>query len=521
MKHRDSVKAAALKAAATAATKASGELSRRELLKLAELYGFSESTARRISAQGNELRIPTARAHAPIRDGNPLLLALAAGGGVRRRAWEVARTEHGYEKSYRTFLRDLERLDPAVVQGVIGGYSQVIENRIYTSMPALHRNSRWHIDSTKADIFVHVPRGTSSYRPWITLIVDASTDIWMTILVTDNQPNTESITRAIAQAACGGDQASDSKDWIGGLPQQLVFDNGREHLNRAVLEGCLRLGIVATPTTPYSPWENGRVERAHRTVGEFLATLPGSPRGGHDRSKKSLYGPMPHRNGGHHAETSPTGSLSLDQLQVMLEAFRQQRNQRSVDNKPSPIERWRSDTTELFEVPQALLLAHLAQADRPRTVNKAGIAFRNINYVAQCLAPYRRKRLMVRYLPSVTEWIEVFDGTKYVGRAYRADQLPSTERNRILLQRARQDKQLRLIQGEEKRRRRHLTKAEDSGWPNPHEDELSNDPTAKTEPPLPPITYSKAQRLPNSKLSQFLKDRTGLDLPFPQDEAQR
>lgn len=56
-----------------------------------------------------------------------------------------------------------------------------------------------------------------------------------------------------------------------GLPKNLVTDCGTEFLSKVFIEVCHLLKIKQTSTTPYHPQSNGRLERSHRTLGEYLS----------------------------------------------------------------------------------------------------------------------------------------------------------------------------------------------------------------------------------------------------------
>lgn len=69
---------------------------------------------------------------------------------------------------------------------------------------------------------------------------------------------------------------------MGGVPQLIRFDGGRDFLAHAVKRAAGELGRAALPAAPYSPHHKGKVERLHRTIGEgLISTLPhytGGPR---------------------------------------------------------------------------------------------------------------------------------------------------------------------------------------------------------------------------------------------------
>ena len=55
-----------------------------------------------------------------------------------------------------------------------------------------------------------------------------------------------------------------------GAPQRLHSDQGREFESQLFREVCEMWGIDKTRTTPYSPWSDGMVERANRSIQQML-----------------------------------------------------------------------------------------------------------------------------------------------------------------------------------------------------------------------------------------------------------
>jgi len=53
------------------------------------------------------------------------------------------------------------------------------------------------------------------------------------------------------------------------LPQNLISDQGTEFLDKIFAETCKLLGIKRIHTSPYYLQVNGKLERSHRTLGEY------------------------------------------------------------------------------------------------------------------------------------------------------------------------------------------------------------------------------------------------------------
>ena len=471
--------AEAIRAAVNLHRRPDGTFHRDGLRELAHAYNVSERTVRRLAA---DVPMPST---VPQREADPtsvdaarqtaaagcsrqsLLLSLTVGAGNMKVAHQYAQRTFGYRKVYRSFIRDVERLDPTLVSAARHGYKGLVEDRIYLTNAIPHRNHTWFIDHTMADIEVLPDRGTTPFRPWLTVIVDGATGMYMAIEAWEGHLNTERFTAAITRAAVGEAVNRGEQPVVGGLPNVLVCDNAKEHLAHAVEEGSVRLGIVVSPTTPYHSWENGRVERAHGAIAEsFLSTLPGYKKGGVQADGTPRFAPRAGRKDNPASQDRyPTPLLKMSQFQALLEEWRVARNATVKDSKGlTSMDKWLADPTPLLHIDHDLMLANLTVTARPHTVHKSGIRFKNRDYICTELAPYRKKLVNVRYLASVTDWIEVFDGTTYIGRAWLADHLSDVERSRILLNRARVEKQYRKVEQQARQHRTHLAHAINEGW---------------------------------------------------------
>jgi len=109
------------------------------------------------------------------------------------------------------------------------------------------------------------------------------------------------------------------------------------------------------------------------------------------------------------------------------------------------------------------MLAHMARAGKKHTVNKAGIRFNGVDYVSNEIARFRRQKVDVRFFPNETDWIEVFDGHTYIGRAYRSDSLSEETRNQIMMQRANALQTIRNTDAEARRWKNHVAHAINEG----------------------------------------------------------
>lgn len=447
-----------------------GTFPRKALQAVADAYRHPLSTVRRwVSEAGLEPSAAPASIYDVVAEslaehieaegldqGHALLATLAATAGNMKSAHRLAKSVLGYDKGYRSFVRDIGKQDPALVASARGGFAAMTSKWIYMKNRIPHRNHTWYLDHTQADIEVLPDRGHQKFRPWCTVLVDGCTGMWMAAILWPDHVNAERVAMGIARAAAG-DSEDDGPPRVGGLPTNIVFDNAAEHLSDAVLEGCVRLGIAASPITPYRSWENGKVETAHGHLAEgLLSMLPGYTKGGTNEKKRPRL-----------VREKPVGKdgrpnlLTFTSLQALVEEYRLERNRTVLDRHGrTPQERWDDDQTPLYFMKHEVVLANMAKSDRLHVVNKAGIRFRNRDYIAACLAPHARTQVQVRHMPTVTAWIETFTPEgKYIGRAHLADTLSAEEREKIILQRARTQKAARRIEALGLQHRDHMAHA--------------------------------------------------------------
>lgn len=426
-----------------------GHISNAAVALIAGAFDIGPSTARRWLAKG----APKPRGGgftATLED----YAAVAAHLSIKG-AWS-ARCAEGIGVSYRTFVRALiERGDPVLLGWARDGGNGATHSRLYLPQVVPNRNHTWETDHSELPVWVTLPRSTRRVKPWITVIEDGKTRFFLALVLTAARPNTETVCAAVVEAAVGwhyphptDPEAPDV--FVGGLPQRLVYDNGAEFLGETSTNGMVILGVVAEPTQTYSGNEKGKVERAIGTIKrEVCAELPGYTDGGTDHRNRSRYG----------SENSPH-VLTFDQLADRLGNYRfgynAERSHSGLGGR-TPLQAWTDDSTELRLVDEASVRLALLKEDTPRTVHKSGIRFRNNDYSAAELAKYRGRKVVVRYLPNTTTWIEAFDlDGRHVCRAYAVESMGSDLRERFYAARGRQTAQVRAVQAKAADRRAHL-----------------------------------------------------------------
>ncbi|MDP9371851.1 MAG: Mu transposase C-terminal domain-containing protein [Chloroflexota bacterium] len=252
--------------------------------------------------------------------------------------------------------------------------------------------------------------------------------------------------------------------WVGGLGDQLVCDNASEHLPQAITEGCVRLGVLMSPTMPYSPWQNGKAERVLGLLNQQVcARLPGTTRGGTAPNGLRRFAP--------HARDlvlREAPVVSLDVLVQLVEAWRRERNLTATLNRLggwTPVQAWAADPTPLQEIePEVLRQAMLRYDGRPLTINGDGVHFRNRVYLAAGMVGRRGHKVRIRYLDQNRSFVEVYDlDGNHLFRAHDRDRMPQEEANAFVGARGAQEREARHITADLQAHRRHLAEHLASG----------------------------------------------------------
>ena len=125
----------------------------------------------------------------------------------------------------------------------------------------------------------------------------------------------------------------------------------------------------------------------------------------------------------------------------------------------TPLHSWAADANQLRRATPEQLMPAMLTANKVRTVNKNGIRFEGVDYVAAELNRLVRRKVTVRHLPNMELerlFIEVFDGDEWVCTAYPSHTLTPAQRVALLAERRRQYEQLQEAQKDGARRRRAI-----------------------------------------------------------------
>lgn len=290
-------------------------------------------------------------------------------------AYEALKAAGRIDCGYSTFARAMrQRVDAAILASSLDGHRGLLNNRVGRRFTAPHRMHTLHTDSTKGDIWVRHPdhRVKMPIRPWITVTVCGSTSMVTAITPWAHNPNTESVMATFVESSSGswyGDT------FVGGLPAQIVFDNGAENL-AATRDAALRLGVMISPTAPYSPNQNGKAERVFGLLNQYLLhKLPGTNRGGTNRDRTPRFVAKMAK------DIKPDEILAWDAFVLLLEAFKIHLNTKVVkSNGLTRLQDWEADPTDLRLIDPETLRTEMLRADKMHVVNGDGIHHRGRIY---------------------------------------------------------------------------------------------------------------------------------------------
>lgn len=356
---------------------------------------------------------------------HPQVLSTLAGTSTLKAAWQQLQAHAGIQvPGYPAFTRTMKKKTGSALYATVtrrGGREGFIKNSLFLTYTAPHRNAVWQADAQEIPVDVTTETGVRRVKPWQTTFIDDATRVVVATVITATQPRAEDVVAAIA-AGVRGQQLPDGTR-IGGLPETIRWDNGKEFLNEAAMAACARLGISPQACTPYTPWQKGKIERWHlSSQAECYDRLPGATHG-----PKTFTGQQPWRN-------TLGQVLTLQTLTAHALSWVQEYNNDRVHDALgcTPAAKWAQDTTPLVFVGPAVLHQFSLAAPRPRTVNRDGISVGGIKYLASELGSIVRRKVEVRVLPHDTSVIAVFYDGKYLCEAYPAAELGPDERRRIL-----------------------------------------------------------------------------------------
>lgn len=354
--------------------------------------------------------------------------------------WSLLTQKGIVDVSYPTFMRAIQRTDPARVAGALEGYQGLVRNRQYLRRVAPHRNHTLHADHTDADVWVIADhRSSTPIRPGLTVTTDGYSGLIHAFLW-PTRPTGEMVAAALIETAAKHDYHGIT---LGGVPEQLVVDNGGENLAGVVTDAAKSLGWIISPSAPYSSWMNGKAERAVQLVNDRLsARAPGYLHGGATRERQRRFVANLRK------DADPERMWSMATLQAALTEVVDEINTTIRVERlggMTRLEAYAADPTEQRFVSEAELRdAMLTPSKHTYMVTKSGIQFAKAHYVLP--GAHVGKRYRIRHPPAGRDFIEVFTkDDEYVGRAWRVDRLSEQEHRAFMDARSEVERENRAI----------------------------------------------------------------------------
>lgn len=191
-------------------------------------------------------------------------------GQIRRASGNLAKAhrDSAFGKSLSTYRRAFKDLEPAIQKGLKGGAKAAKSRQHYLHFEVRHRNDRWEIDHGLAPIWVRHPETGRLVRPWLTIIVDCYSGVyvgWAFTIAENGAADTSSILAALGAAIARY-----------GRPKSLVFDQGADFVGKTLSRALLRIDVQPDPTAKETPEHKPYVERAVGVIkAEFFPGQPG------------------------------------------------------------------------------------------------------------------------------------------------------------------------------------------------------------------------------------------------------
>ena len=127
---------------------------------------------------------------------------------------------------------------------------------------------------------IDVPKGVCLERPWVTLIVDQSSEMALGYHLSVATPSAASVLAALRHVILRKPRPSadvpksigmDASMWPAyGIPDLLVVNRGTDLTSFGLREACAARGIELLFASPHSPSYKGTIERLGRTINTRL-----------------------------------------------------------------------------------------------------------------------------------------------------------------------------------------------------------------------------------------------------------
>lgn len=311
--------------------------------------------------------------------------------GCFSKAWR-ARTKSGLTVSRSSFIRACGR---AYTKGELAtmreGYAGHLKHTTYMKRHDLFAsNQEWQIDAKMLDIFVAVPRRKKLVRPWIVAVIDAYDRGVRGFTVCIDRPNEADVLAALYDAI----RITDTSP-LGGIPENLVTDNGLEFLAAGIRWILVSLGINAYATDAYSPHQKGVIERWFRTLVQLW------------EKEQALWVDGPRKANGELVDAR--GPMEFDQVVSGLEEFIRAYNlehEHSALGGKTPKDVY--DAGSPPQVPADEELRGFLARRIEKKVTKHGIRHNNKHYLGKGIDDLVEDTVLAAIPPNDPDFIEVF-----------------------------------------------------------------------------------------------------------------
>lgn len=366
----------------------------RRWLRLYRLHGLA-GLHRRVRSDRGQRHLPPQLVS--LIEGLALQKPRRSVAAVHRVACETARQQSWAEPSYATVHALVAALDPAVLllaQDGAKAHAQRFD--LLYRREATRPNQIWQADHTQLDILVQGADG-DPVRPWLTVVIDDHSRAVAAYQLTISPPNALQTALALRRAIW---RKAEPGWTICGIPEVLYTDHGCDFTSRHIEQVCAELKVQLIFSLVGQPRGRGRIERFFGTLNTCcLADLPGYlARGG----------------------PAPKPGLTLSGLETALQRFIVEMYNHTPHSATghTPEARWRHGGF-LPQMPASLeqLDLLLLTVARPRQVQRDGIRFQGLRYIAPTLASFVGEAVMIRYDPADMAEIRVFQGNRFICRA--------------------------------------------------------------------------------------------------------
>jgi putative transposase len=228
---------------------------------------------------------------------------------------------------------------------------------------------------------------------------------------------------------------------FGGVPALIRIDRGLDFAAEAIRDALAALVIDCHRLPGHTPHRKGKIERLHRTIEQtLLCGLPGYTDGPRDVAGR-LYGPIGDSPAarvaaaadaapaGRTGTAEPSGPLCIERFAAQFAAwvawYNTERGHTGLDGQ-TPLAAWNADPSPVARI-DAERVRHLLLAGVERTVEKDGIHFHRLRYLAPQIQGRVGQRVHVRYMPHDDRSVEVYLDGLHLCTAYPAGQLTAEQ----------------------------------------------------------------------------------------------